>query len=414
MQAAVKAFITTGLFFMLLPGTFLGVWNLISISSRRALEQLSPAWVQAHGHAQVFGWLGTFVLGIGFHSLSKMGTLSPQSVRRAWLCYGLWTSGVTLRWIANVMAFEWRVAMPLSAFLELAGFLVFLGTVSGHKSDPDTPPKPMEPWMKLVVGGSFGFLLALVLNVAGTLDASIRAAGPAIRHAIDQRMLFVPAWAFLVPSVWGFNARWLPAFIGLRSADGTKLQVALGAAFAGVIAAVLGYSVVAAGFLLAALLAAIKGLHIFEARLLPSQTSAVHSSFPVFIKAAYVWLVVAGCLTAWAAVADHAGGIWGASRHALTVGFLAAMVFAIGQRILPALCGARALFSKRMMFGSLLLLNLGCALRVGAEIPAYEGFAQQAWRILPVSAITELLAVALFATNLLFTFARSRAQERIS
>jgi uncharacterized protein involved in response to NO len=181
-----------------------------------------------------------------------------------------------------------------------------------------------------------------------------------------------------------------------------------------VIAAVLGYSVVAAGFLLAALLAAIKGLHIFEARLLPSQTSAVHSSFPVFIKAAYVWLVVAGCLTAWAAVADHAGGIWGASRHALTVGFLAAMVFAIGQRILPALCGARALFSKRMMFGSLLLLNLGCALRVGAEIPAYEGFAQQAWRILPVSAITELLAVALFATNLLFTFARSRAQERIS
>lgn len=72
--------------------------------------------------------------------------------------------------------------------------------------------------MKLVVGGSFGFLLALVLNVAATLDASVRATGPAISHAIDQRMLFVPAWAFLAPSVWGFNARWLPAFIGLRSA----------------------------------------------------------------------------------------------------------------------------------------------------------------------------------------------------
>jgi uncharacterized protein involved in response to NO len=268
--------------------------------------------------------------------------------------------------------------------------------------------------MTLVVGGSFGFLLALVLNVAATLDASIRATGPDISHAIDQRMLFVPAWAFLVPSVWGFNARWLPAFIGLPSADGRKLQVALGAAFAGVIAAVLGHPVVASGFLLLAVFAAITGLHIFEARLRPAQTSAVQSSFPLFIKAAYVWLVVAGCLTTWAALGDRAGGIWGASRHALTVGFLAAMVFAIGQKILPAVCGARALFSKRIMFGSLLLLNLGCALRVGAEIPAYEGFAQQAWRILPVSAITELLAVALFATNLLLTFARSRADERIS
>lgn len=398
---------------MLLPGTFLGVWNLISISSRHALEQLSPAWVQAHGHAQVFGWIGTFVLGIGFHSLSKMGTLSRSALRRAWLCYGLWTSGVTLRWIANVTAFEWQFTLPLSAFLELGGFLIFFTTVSGHKNDADTPPKPMEPWMKLVVGGSFGFLLALVLNVAATLDASIRATGPAISHGIDQRMLFVPAWAFLVPSVWGFNARWLPAFIGLRPADGKKLQVALGAAFTGVIAAVLGHPVVASGFLLVAVLAAITGLHIFEARLLPAQTGAVHSLFPMFIKAAYVWLAVAGCLTAWAALGDRAGGIWGASRHALTVGFLAAMVFTIGQKILPALCGARALFSKRMMFGSLLLLNLGCALRVGAEIPAYEGFAQQAWRVLPVSAITELLAVTLFAANLLFTFARTRREDLV-
>jgi uncharacterized protein involved in response to NO len=69
----VTAYIVTGLFFLLLPGTFLGVWNLISISNRQALDRLSPAWLQAHGHAQIFGWIGTFILGIGFYSLSKMG-----------------------------------------------------------------------------------------------------------------------------------------------------------------------------------------------------------------------------------------------------------------------------------------------------------------------------------------------------
>jgi hypothetical protein len=67
-----------------------------------------------------------------------------------------------------------------------------------------------------------------------------------------------------------------------------------------------------------------------------------------------------GCL---AAIEDHAGGLWGASRHALTVGFVAVMVFTIGQRVLPAFCGMRVLWSKELMFWSLALLNLGCLVR---------------------------------------------------
>jgi len=51
----VVLFISTGLAFMLLPGTFLGVWNLTSISNRHAADSISAAWIQAHGHAQVFG-----------------------------------------------------------------------------------------------------------------------------------------------------------------------------------------------------------------------------------------------------------------------------------------------------------------------------------------------------------------------
>src|SRR5689334_17171300 len=63
------AFITTGLLFMLFPGTLLGVWNLLQISGRESAGLISPAWLQAHGHAQVFGWIGSFLLGIGFYSI---------------------------------------------------------------------------------------------------------------------------------------------------------------------------------------------------------------------------------------------------------------------------------------------------------------------------------------------------------
>ena len=66
------AFVTTGLIFMVFPGTFLGVWNLLQISGRESVLSISPAWLQAHGHAQVFGWVGSFILGIGFYSIPKM------------------------------------------------------------------------------------------------------------------------------------------------------------------------------------------------------------------------------------------------------------------------------------------------------------------------------------------------------
>jgi hypothetical protein len=113
--------------------------------------------------------------------------------------------------------------------------------------------------------------------------------------------------------------------------------------------------------------------------------------------------LIAAALGVYAAITDSYGGIWGASRHSLTVGFLATMVFAIGQRVLPAFCGMRLLYSKTLMFGSLLILNLGCLLRVVSEIPAYEGNLQVAWKLLPASAITELTAVVLFALNLSVT-----------
>jgi hypothetical protein len=76
------------------------------------------------------------------------------------------------------------------------------------------------------------------------------------------------------------------------------------------------------------------------------------------------------------------------------------MVFAIGQRVLPAFCGMRLLYSKTLMLASLAILNLGCFLRVAGEIPAYEFNVRAAWTVVPYSATAELTAVSLFVLNL--------------
>src|SRR3569832_939681 len=139
----VISYIVAGLSFMLLPGTFLGVWNLIHISAHSA--PISPSWLQAHGHAQVFGWVGSFILGIGFYSIPKMRKQDSFTLWTAWACFALWIAGVTLRWFANIYLVGWRVLLPVSAALEVIALLIFLLAVSGHKATTKSgTPTPME------------------------------------------------------------------------------------------------------------------------------------------------------------------------------------------------------------------------------------------------------------------------------
>lgn len=100
------AFILSGLGFMLLPGTLLGVWNLLQISGHESAGLISPVWLQAHGHAQVFGWVGSFLLGIGFYSVPKLRDKATGIIRAAWM-------------------------LPVSALVELSALSVFAINILG-------------------------------------------------------------------------------------------------------------------------------------------------------------------------------------------------------------------------------------------------------------------------------------------
>jgi hypothetical protein len=213
----------------------------------------------------------------------------------------------------------------------------------------------------------------------------------------------VLGWGFVIPVVWGFSARWLPAFLAIAKPHvlwflaALCLDVAcvlLGVAASPKPATILfAISAVTIGF----------ALRFWERPHGPAKSQGIHPSFPAFVRLSYGWLIVAGSMSVWAAFADVHGGIWGASRHALTVGFAATMVFAIGPRILPHFAGIRSIFSKRLMLVSLLCLQAGCLLRVSSEPLAYEELLTFAWKVLPVSGLLELSGVLLFATNMILT-----------
>jgi uncharacterized protein involved in response to NO len=405
-----RAWIATGLFFMALPGTLLGFSNLMAISARHGLGTLPAAWMEGHGHAQMFGWIGSFILGIGFYSQPAHG----RSVLRVPLsCFVLWTSGVGLRWFANIYGWHWRTLLPVSAGFELVAVLLFLLAASHHKlaasAQGSNAKAPMELWMVSVLIGTAGLASAVTFNFVECVRLGLQGGLRSFPHSLDQRYLVLLGWGFVVPVVWGFSARWLPAFLATSKPNVHWFRAALSLVVAGVLFGVAGWPKPATILFATSAVAIGLALRFAERPRGRAKTQGIHPSFPVFARLPYAWLIVAALMSVWAAFADTRGGIWGASRHALTVGFAATMVFAIGPRVLPHFAGIQNIFSKHLMLFSLLFLQAGCLLRVSAEPLAYEGLVSYAWKVLPVSGMLELSGVLLFATNLALTFLIGRS-----
>ena len=405
-----RGWILSGLFFMALPGTLLGFSNLVAISAHHGLGNLPAAWMEGHGHAQMFGWIGSFILGIGFYSQPVRWR---SAIRLPLACFVLWTSGVAMRWLANIYGWHWRVLLPLSAGFELLAVLMFLAASSHHKLS-DTAKEAsgrsrMELWMVSVLLGTAGLTAAVVFNFVECTVLAIHGGLRSFPHTLDQKYLVLLGWGFLVPVVWGFSARWFHAFLAIAKPDARLFRAALLLDLAGMLCGVSGWFHAATILLASGTIAIGLALRLTQQPHGQAKVQGIHPSFPVFLRVAYAWLVIAGCMGIWAAFADQHGGIWGASRHALTVGFAATMVFAVGPRILPHFTGIQRIFSSRLMFVSLLLLQAGCSLRVTSEPLAYEGFSTFAWRVLPVSGTLELGGVLVFAANLALTFVLGRS-----
>ncbi len=396
-------YLVTGILFMVLPGTFLGVWNLFAISNAQSATSVPAAWIQAHGHAQLFGWIGSFILGIGFYSIPNLRRVSAWSFWDGWLVWALWTVGVALRWLTDVYLWQWRILLPTSSLLELlAVVLFFMRSIQGHRMQNKLKSR-IEPWALLVVAGTVGLILTMLFNA---YESFILAAGtsPAFPTEFNGRFLILSIWSFPVPIAWGFTARWMPVFLGLKPLRSKFILAALAVNIMGIIAALAKASLAGSILLLVGTIIMVSALRIFEHIKSPAKTQGVHKTFPLFMRIAYAWLLIASLFAVWAAMEPSAAGVAGAGRHALTVGYLMTMVFSVGSRMLPAFLGRKKLYSKRLMFLALLLTNTGCLMRVSSETLAYQHYASWAWALLPFSATLELVGVVVFTTNMVGTF----------
>lgn len=415
-QAArfLAAFILTGLAFVLLPGTLLGVWNLLTIAGEHAGGGASAAWIQAHGQAQLLGWVGTFILGISLYVLPKIMGRFITRLDLVWLDWALWTAGVAWRWWIGVSGNHWRTGLVGSAGLELGAFILAQYLLWADRPAKETAheepkrrksfPGDLASWLGVVGFGSF--LVALALNLGIAIEVARRAAEPVYPPVADRVFLILALWGFAIPIAWSYSTRFVTIFAGLaKPRQAAARWLAAGVALV-VLCALLRQFLAASMLAAMASLGAVWALRIFEPSEREPKRAAVYRHYPAFMRLAYLWLLAGAFLGIAAELAPQVSGLGGASRHALTVGFLATLIFCVAPLILPSFLAGRELHSPALMGASLWLLTAGCTLRVSSESLAYSSPGGAAWKILPVSALLELTAVCLFVLNLGLTMAQ--------
>jgi uncharacterized protein involved in response to NO len=404
---ALAAFIATGLLFVFLPGTVLGVWNLLSIAGERTSGGASTAWIQAHGQAQLLGWVGTFILGISLYVLPKFLGRILTRFGLIWTAWALWTAGAAWHWWTGVSLEHWRTGLVGSALLELGAFVLSQYLLWFNRTDNSSSAKAGEPfpgdlasWLGVVGFASFG--VALLLNLGISIALAGHAALPVYPPAWDRTFLVVAVWGFAIPVAWGYSSRFITIFAGLeKPVQQCAKWLAMGVA--AIVVCALARRFMAADLLAVGVtFAAIWALRIFRPGIREPKRAAVYGAYPVFARIAFAWCGAGAVLGVCADLAPRITGLGGASRHALTVGFLATLIFCVAPLILPSFLSGRELRSTGLMAASLWLLQAGCFLRVTSEAIAYSqgGFF---WRVLPVSGLLELTAVCVFVLNMALT-----------
>lgn len=316
-----------------------------------------------------------------------------------------------VRWLGGVQSEVHPAGLRIPAALELAVglLLIWQCTPAGAKHQKG------QAWEAPIFAG----FTALVFLLAWQLFLTVQPMeSSALPLAADRILISLVIWTFGFPVVLGYSVKFFPGLIGASPAHRTGLRFALALLVPAAAGFLVESTALAAAATSCAVALACWSLRVFHAKAGNPKIAGVDGHYPQFARLAYLWLTLSAAL----GFGVPRPGLLGASRHAFTVGFLATLIFSIGPRILPSFLSSRELWSARVMRWSLMLITVGCTLRVVSEPLAYGGIVELAWKVLPISAFAELAAILLFGLNVALSlatpipswFGRKQVNDRMS
>jgi hypothetical protein len=372
-----------GIALVLTAGATWGAWLLWTIALGGSFRAASLNSVNAHGEAQIFGWVGLFIMGFAYQAFPRFWHADLVAPRLAAWSFALLAAGLVARTIGIATAGAWPIGLPLAMVggaLQVAAVLIFVGQIGATFARGDAR---LEPYVGFVLAALAWFAVSSVASVWHTWTTlTARSVDELIWHVATYqaplRDLQIHGLALFM--ILGVSLRMVPALFGASPVPDRRAWWALDLLITGVVGEVLlfltyrwtGNRAFAASLLLPrSMLAAGAGLVAWSWR--PWQPFPERDRSGKFVRAAYGWLAVALAMLLLqpAYQAARGGGFShaysGATRHAITVGFISLMIMGMAAKVVPTLNGINPPPLSGLR-GPFLLVNLGCALRVSTQI----------------------------------------------
>ncbi|MCI0457983.1 MAG: NnrS family protein [Gemmataceae bacterium] len=422
-DAIYRPFFKGGIAVVLTLGAVWGAYLLLRIGLEGSFTAAGLHEVNAHGHAQIFGWVGLFVMGFAYQAFPRFKHADLAHPRLARASLWLMLAGIVVRSVCeplvDAVAWAWLPAVAASGLEVLAaGLFAWVIVATWRRCG-----KPLAFYDYYIASAMVWFVLQAAYEGVYLF---------AIVSAVDREALLdlVKTWqgplremqihGFALLMILGVSQRLFHHFYGLPAPQPRRSLIALAALNAAVAGEVVGLVLMRtaghawAGLWYASVLllagtvvCLVVGWHIFSPA--PETDRSLK-----FLRAAYVWLLLSLALLVllpayqyallpWLAPGSGAAELgfshayYGAIRHAITVGFISLMIVGVAAKVVPTLNGVdvRALTP---LWGPFVLINAGCALRVGGQI--LTDFTQAAFPVAGVSGTLEVLGLLLWGAHL--------------
>jgi hypothetical protein len=378
-----RRFFKAAIVTVLSVGCMWGAINLLQIALGGSFLQLKllPA-IHAHAQAMISGWVGLFVMGFAYQSFPRFKNTTLWRPELANLSFYLLIVGVVSRIVAELIA-----PAAISAFFGVIGFglemsagVVFVTVLL------KTARQSIEPRAKyemFILSSLFWFLVQIPLSYL-LFFAKLFAADEqqqVMRIAlIDGPLREVQLLGFAALIIAGVSQRFVPLVYGLKPPRHDYFKSIFWLINGSLILNIASYILLLLTFnpvfgipleiaylampVWAILLA--KQIGIF------SRPQRRDRSFK-FIRAAYVWLLVAAFMLPlfplYSAFTHQlfAHSWIGSYRHAFTVGFISMMILGVSSRVVPILAGIEGA-ELTSLWGPFILINLGNGGRVLLQV----------------------------------------------
>jgi hypothetical protein len=422
-DSAYRPFFKAGILLTLSLGAVWGAWLLLKIAWGQTFRAVGIHEVNAHGHAQIFGWVGLFVMGFAYQAFPrfKQTQLAWPGVAR--LTLFLMVAGILGRSLLEYVAVADAALLGATAaasVLEVTAIVLFTAVilVTWRRSG-----KGLAFYDHYILSALGWFILQGVFDgvyTLATLAATERADLLGLVATWQGALRDMQVHGFATLMILGVSQYLFSHFYGLpmpRPQRSLSLLVVFNLAVVGEVAGLI---------LMRRSGHAWAGLWYASVVLLAGGVIALLASWPIFgrvpesdrslkfMRAAFVWLLVSLAMLvllpvyqflllprlAPASDAVQLGfshAYSGAIRHAITVGFISLMIVGVAAKVVPVLNGV-SVHRLSPLVVPFVLLNVGCALRVSMQVltDVWPGV----YPVAGVSGVLEVAGLALWGAHL--------------